>query len=70
MIIIIISYQLFWCMIQPMYRNQRAVSPEGQLLYHTPKQLITTSSHDCHLDLCIGYKNEQTHLEYLEYLSI
>ena len=39
-------------------------------LYHTPKQLITNLSHDCLLDLCIGNKNEQTHIEYVEYFSI
>ena len=68
-------------MIQLISRNQRAVSPEAQpryklyliaryKLYLTPKQLITNLSHDFPLDLCIGNKNEQTHLEYLEYFSI
>ena len=27
--------------------------------------MITNLSHDCHLDLCIGNTNEQSHLEYL-----
>ena len=41
-------------MIQLISRNQRAVSPEAQL--------ITNLSHDCLLDLYIGNKNEHTYI--------
>ena len=51
-IYIIISYQLFWSMIQLISRSQRAVSPETNL------------SHDCPLNLCLGNKNEQTRKVY------
>ena len=46
-------------MIHLISRNQRAAPRVIQ------PSMITNLSHDCHLDLCIGNTNEQSHLEYL-----